>query len=340
MGEAERKACREGGLGTQGHSPCLAPVVNLILRWAFALSTGLLLGVPALLAQDANAIIEQSRLFPKTAPAAGQNVNADGLALPEGDNAQATDDSFGAQQILKTKEKVRDFTIGGDASVFYTSNVALTHHDTISDSFFVADAAFSWTPRLSNQFQLQVGARASIFRYFDTSVLDFESVGAGIGGVWTPANAWGLVVVGRYDFIELLDKHSDELLQDHEFSLAVQKIFVLGRSHAVNVAVIGSVGISDPFAEQRDQIGFLLGYHLQLTRNLDTDIGYRHAWYFYNSGNRTDLNQVVSLGLHYHLTQWASVDGFVSGATNYSDNAAFKYNVFTTGGGVGLTIRF
>jgi hypothetical protein len=317
----------------------LAGAVKLPARCALALSTALLFA-PAAFGQDPNAAIEQSRLFQNTVSPTEQRVNANGIELPDADSSQSGDDSFGAQQVLKAHEKTRDFLVGGDASVFYTSNVALTHRDTISDTFFVADASLTWTHRIDNQFQLQAGARASIFRYNDTSVLDFQSVGGGLGAVWTPQNAWGLAMVARYDFVELIDRHSDELLQDHEFSLALQKIFVLGRYHALSVAVIGSAGISDPFAEQRDQIGFSIGYHLQLTRNLDTEIGYRHAWYFYNSGNRTDLNQVLSLGLHYHFNRWASLDGFISGATNYSDNSAFKYDVFTTGGGVGVTIRF
>jgi hypothetical protein len=120
----------------------------------------------------------------------------------------------------------------------------------------------------------------------------------------------------------------------------VPKIVVLGRSHSLNFGILGSVGISDPFAEQRDQIGFALGYHLQLTRQLGADFGYRHSWYFYNSNDRHDLNQVISLGLHYSITPWASLNAFSSFATNYSNESAFKYNVFSSGGGLGLLIRF
>jgi hypothetical protein len=267
-------------------------------------------------------------------------VTPDGTTLPASESTTSQDESFGAQQILKTEEKIPDFTLSGNSSVFYTNNVALTRRDTISDAFFFGTAGLSWTPRINSQLQFQIGAGASIFRYFDTSALDFESLGAGLGFLWTPPNAWGIGVTGRYDFAELLDKHSNEVLEDHAFSLAVQKLLVLGRSHALTFGVLGSVGISDPFAEQRDQVGFAIGYHLQLTRRLGSDLGYRHSWFFYNQGDRIDLNQVFSLGLHYYIRPWASVDALLSGAINSSNRPEFRYDVLSTGGGLGFTARF
>lgn len=287
-----------------------------------------------------NPAVEQSRLFPRTIPPTAGNISPDGIALPESEATSSSDESFGAQQILKTHEKIPEFTVGGGVSLFYTSNVALTHSVERSDGFFVGEASLNWTPRINPQLQFQLGGGASIFRYFDTSTLDFENLGVGTGLTWTPPNAWGLAFIGRYDFAELLDKHSNQILQDHEFSAALQKIFVFGRSHFLTAGLLGSVGISDPFVEQRDQIGFALGYHLQLTRQLGSDFGYRHSWYFYNSGDRHDLNQVVSLRLHYYVTAWATVNAFASFATNYSNESAFKYDVFSGGGGLALTIRF
>jgi hypothetical protein len=307
---------------------------------AFALITFCFATIAQVVAQDSNPAIEQSRLFPRTVPPTSGEVTADGIALPAGESTSAGDGNFGAQQILKNDEKIPDLTVGGGVSLFYTSNVALTNDVERSDGFFVFDSSVNWTPRINSQLQFQLGGGASIFRYFDTSALDFEDLGVGTGVTWMPPNAWGIAITGRYDFVELLDKHSNQILQDHEFSAALQKIFVFGRSHALTVALLGSAGISDPFAEQRDQIGFAVGYHLQLTRYLGSDIGYRHSWYFYNAGGRHDLNQVVSFGLHYFIRPWATVNAFASFANNQSNESAFEYNVFSGGGGLGLTIRF
>lgn len=298
-----------------------------------------LLSIGKLSAQT-NPAVETSRLFERTAPPTGGMVNPDGMTLPEGEGTTTEDESFGAQQILKTQQKPQDFTIGGSVSDFYTNNVALTRSHTISDSFLVGAAFFNWTPRINPELQFQFGAGASIFRYWDTTPLDFENIGTGAGLLWTPQNFWGIGILARYDFTELLDSASNEILQDHEFSVALQKLLVLGRSHSLTFGVIGSAGISDPFSEQRDQIGFAVGYHLQLTRQLGSDLGYRLSGYFYNEGGRNDLNQVFSLGLHYYVTPWASVDGYVTGAVNSSNRSAFTYDVISTGGGAGLTIRF
>lgn len=294
----------------------------------------------AALAQDTSPAVEQSRLYERIAPPTPGNVTPDGIELPETENTGSEDESFGAQQILKAQQKPQDFAITSGTSAFFTNNVALTRKDTISDGFFVGDAGFSWTPRINPQLQFEAGAGASIFRYFNTTVLDFENLSAGVGLLWTPPNAWGFGFLGRYDYTELLDRNGNELLEDHEFSLALQKVLVLGRSHAITFGTLGSVGISDPYSEQRYQIGFALGYHLQLTRQLGTDLGYRHSWYFYNDGGRTDLNQVFSLGLHYYIKPWASVDALLSGAVNSSNRAAYRYNVLSSGGGLGITLHF
>lgn len=287
-----------------------------------------------------NPAVETSRLFERQPPPTGGMVTPDGMALPEGENAASEDESFGAQQILKTQQKIPEFTLGGSISSFYTNNVALTQSHTISDSFVVGAAFFNWTPRINPELQFQFGAGASIFRYWDTTPFDFENIGTGVGLLWTPRNFWGIGILGRYDFTELLDSASNEILQDHEFSVALQKLLVLGRSHALTFGVIGSAGISDPSVEQRDQLGFAVGYHLQLTRQLGSDLGYRLSGYFYNKGGRDDLNQVFSLGLHYYVTPWASVDSFLTGAVNSSNRSAFRYDVISTGGGAGVTVRF
>jgi hypothetical protein len=313
--------------------------MKLLVQRLVGLVAALYVAAPVL-GEDANSVIEQSRLFQNSRLTTGAPVDANGVPLPIPETAESGDDSFGKQQILKTEEKIPQFSVGGDASVFYTSNVALTRRDEISDVFFAGDAALSWTPRLNSDVQMQAGARASIFRYHDTPELDFQSVGAGIGVFWNPRWTGGIGLSARYDFTELIDRNSSELLQDHQFSLAAQKILPLGRSHALSFGAIGSVGISDPFAQQRDQIGAVIGYHVQLTRYLAAQLGYRHSWHFYNAGGRTDFNQILSLGAHCHLTRWASLEGFLSWATNYSSKDAFKYDVFTTGGGLALTVRF
>ena len=313
-------------------SSVASPAGRILLVGTALLSLGTL-------SAQTNPAVETSRLYERQAPPTQGMVTPDGMALPEGETT-SDDESFGAQQILKAQEKIQDFTLGGSFSSYYTNNVALTHANTVSDSFMVGAAFFNWTPRINPELQFQFGAAGSIFRYTDTRPLDFENIGSGVGLLWTPKNFWGIGILGRYDFTELLDTHGHEILQDHEFSVALQKLVVLGRSHSLTLGVIGSAGISDPYAEQRDQVGFAAGYHLQIARQFGGDLGYRISGYFYNKGGRDDLNQVFSLGLHYYITPWASADGYLTGAVNSSNRSAFSYDVISGGGGASLTIRF
>jgi hypothetical protein len=294
--------------------------------------------VGALYAQ--NAPIEQARLFDRPAGTQAAGMTADGTALPDSGTTASEDDSFGAQQILKNQERVREFAVIGDAAVFYTSNVALTRHGTIEDSFVVVNAGMSWNHAIDSQLQMQIGVRGSIFRYADTSALDFENLGAGVGLARAPSCTWGISFFGRYDFSELLDKHSRQILSDHEFSVGAQKVFPLGRSHALTAGAIASAGISDPFAAQRDSVSLFTGYTVAITRQLQGELFYRLSGNFYNGGGRDDLNQIASMGLHYHFTPWAELNALLSFGSNRSTHDVFSYDVLNAGGGVGLVVRF
>jgi hypothetical protein len=289
-----------------------------------------------LLAQ--NAPIEQSRLFNQPSGPQSPGLTPDGMVL--GNAGPSDDDSFGAQQILKSQQKVREFIVSGDASIIYTNNVALTRSPEISDAFVVAGAGLSWVHTLNPQWQIQAGGHLSLFRYFDTSALDFENLTAGFGVNWIPVPAWGMSVFARYDFTELLDKHSRELLEDHEFSFGVEKAIVFNRVHGVSFGALGTVGISDPFAAQRDSIAGYGAYHLAITRRLQADVSYRLAGYFYNSGDRNDFNQTVSLGMRYRFNQWMEASYLLFSGFNRSDKSVFSYDVLNTGGTFALTLTF
>jgi hypothetical protein len=289
-------------------------------------------------AQDAGSVVERARLLQKLPDSTADAVSSDDVTTSS--SASSEDDSFGQQLILKKKERPRPFTLSGDVGSFFTNNAALTRHDTESDFFFSAGAALSWTQQLGSDVTLQLGGQASIFRYAEMSSLDFESLGAGAGISWAPAHWGGVNFTTRYDFVQLLDRHSEGVLSDHEFTLAAQKTFSLGGPHSLVLGVVGMAGISDPHSAQRDLAGGFARYHLQISRRLETDLSYRLSPYFYNSGSRTDVNHVASWNVRYRFTPDAELNGFVSFASNRSNHSSFNYDVFTTGVGVGVAIRF
>ena len=307
--------------------------ISRIIFAAFACAV-----LPMARAQQAPSI-EQARLF-KNTPAANSAVNADGTALPDADTEASSDDSFGTQVILKKRERVRTIFLTGDTSAFFTDDAALTRSDKIDDVFFVTNLGLSWTPRVNPHLEAQLAARGSIFRYGSTSSLDFENLGVGAAVFWNPEHFCDVSFFARYDFIELLDRHSEEILRDHEFTVGGQKIFAVGKSQAFTLGVTGMGGIADPSAAQRQQVGVFAGYHWQITRQFEAELFYRFSAYFYDRADRMDCNHIVSGSVRYRVSRYADLNAFVSFGGNRSDTAGFDYNVVTTGGGAGFTLRF
>lgn len=301
----------------------------------------LLTGVPLFAQSLVSPAIEQSRLLsPNGTATPAATITADGTALPQSDSSDPDDGSFGSQQILKSQPKVLAFTLSSDASIFYTSNVALTDKGTIADAFLVVNAGLSYEHAITPELGFQIGARSSVFRYNATHALDFEGVGGGLGLQWSPAWAQQIAFTARYDFSELIDSHGHEILSDHEFLVGAQRVFVLGRAHAFSIGVIGSAGVTTPSSSEREQLALNLAYRIQLTRKLGADIGYRLSGLLYAQGGRRDFNQFLNLSLNYQLTRFAGVGAFWSLGKNDSNVDAFSYEVFTGGGGLSFNVKF
>jgi hypothetical protein len=291
--------------------------------------------------QQAISSITQSRLFTNPTAPGTTSVDANGTPLPEDENAAgASDDSFGTQRILKNQERRRIFTVFADVSAFRTNNVDLIPHGSRSDSFLAANVGAAWRPAIRQDLIAEVSAGSSLFRYSRASELDFEKLWAGAGLSWLVPRAPGVIVFGRYDFSEVLDASSNELLQDHELSVGAQKIFVFGRSHFLATGLTGVLGLSTPRSQERDQAAIHAAYHLQITRSFDVDLLYRYAAQFYSEGDRIDRNQTLSLAMGVAATRWLRVTGSISAARNDSNQSAFEYDVFNVGGGLRLEVTF
>ena len=169
---------------------------------------------------------------------------------------------------------------------------------------------------------------------------NFERMIAGAGLTWLVPRTPGIIAFARYDFTELWDSDSRQLLQDHEITIGGQKTFVFGRSHFLTVGITGSLGNSTPRSQERDQAGIHAAYHLQITRLLDADLLYSYAAQFYSEAGRMDHNQTLSLAVGFYPARWLRVDGSIFGARNNSNRPAFDYEALNVGSGVKFIIRF
>jgi hypothetical protein len=290
--------------------------------------------------QQAVSSITQSRLFTNPQTPGTTSFDANGNALPDNSATTSGDDSFGAQIILKNQERQPSFNVFGDASAFYTNNVDLTPHRTRSDFFLASNVGAAWRPTISRGLVGEISAASSIFRYDRASELDFERITAGAGLTWLVPGTPGIVAFGRYDFTELLNSESNQLLQDHELTIGGQKTFAFGRSDILVTAITGVLGKSTPRSQERDQAGIHAAYHLQITRSLDADLLYRYAAQFYDEGGRVDHNQTLSLAIGFYPARWLRVDASIFGARNDSNRSAFDYEALNVGSGVRFNIQF
>ena len=302
---------------------------------------GLLFGGPgALLAQN-NAVIDQARLFREANSPTGVRDDANDTALPASDEETVSeDDSMGVQQILKEQEKRPAFAISVGVSEVFTSNAALTRNDERPDVFGVGEVGFSWTPRLSPTVEANAGAHASLFRYIRTPELDFANLGLGAGLAWAPQNFGGVSFFARYDLTELIGSDGAHILSDNVFTGGAQKVFVFGRAHALTLGTTGSLGFSDPQSAQRHQVTAFASYHVQIARDFGADLLWRPAGHFYEELDRVDFNNIVSLTLRYRISRYADFSAFASYGVNRSETPTFDYDVFTTGAGVIVAVRW
>ena len=58
------------------------------------------------------------------------------------------------------------------------------------------------------------------------------------------------------------------------------------------------------------------------------------------SGDRTDVNEILSLSANYRIRDWLTLSALSSFAWNQSNHSVFDYSVANVGGGVALTLKF
>jgi hypothetical protein len=250
------------------------------------------------------------------------------------------DDDLGQQWILKEQKKYQPFSLIGEANGFYTDNVALARDSEQNDRFLVATVGLSYQPRIGNQWQFEFTAKQSVFRYEEFDVLDFDSLNIGGGVTYVEPRLWDIAFFGRYNYNRLTDKQEhSEFFRNHTVNIGFQKAFILTRSHYLYAGYASQFAFSDPEAAERDEHGIYGGYHLNITRSLESDLFYRIAYFTYH-GDREDLNQILNASLRFNVTKWASLTAFGSFGLNRSNKSIFDYQVFNTGAGLALNFKF
>jgi hypothetical protein len=287
--------------------------------------------------------IEQSRQMelPKPNLQLGAKPTATDAEIQKFDSG--FDDAFGAQVILKENIVVKPFTGWVEVTGLYTNNVALTRRGELDDTFLSSTFGISYRKAIKPTIAFDASLRVSLFRYNRFNELDFQSLDPSVSLTWTPEKLKNTAFYTRYGFNQLTAASSgDELFNSHNLAFGVQKIWPVGRTHAVIAGAQAQVSWADPSDNQRNEYSVYVGYHADLTEKASADVNYRYAFFDYREleGGRQDHNHGISLSLRYALEEWLSVSATSTWTTNKSNRDAFGYDAFNAGGSLGLSAKF
>lgn len=261
--------------------------------------------------------------------------------MPEA--AGGTDlDSFGVQQMLVCgPERARYFRVVGEISGFATDNVGLSRRDPVSDSFMVGSFGLDYRRPLKRGFQVDAAFQAALFRYNEYSQLDFNSYDVGAGLTYHLNRLGGVELSARYNFNVLKAASSgDTLFENHTITAAVEKVFTLSKAHYALLGFSGKAGFAAPRPSERHELGAYAAYHIEVLPQLEVDIAYRYARYFYTVDDRRDHNQTASVGVRYRVRDYFSVSSSAFYIWDQSNKEVLSYKAGSFGGALTLLLRF
>jgi len=282
-----------------------------------------------------NSRVEQAQRYQagttsQSATSADTGLVPAGLAPPS-----PGDRDLGQQVLLKRQTKATPFSAFATLSGYYTSNAALTNVARVDDFFFVGEVGVSYQPRITRELVAEITVREDDFRYAHYGALDFESLNAGTGLIYTPQFLGGIALSARYNYNRLTDgKEHNQFFENQTLTLAAMRSFELSKAHYFYGGVSAVLGWSDPVAPQRDEYGISMGYHVNWSRSFSSELYYRPALFAYTHG-RDDWNQTLALSLKWDVTRWFNLTGTLSEGFNNSNEHVFDYQVFN--GGLALT---
>jgi hypothetical protein len=250
---------------------------------------------------------------------------------------------IGEQQILKRMEEYKPFTVSVYSPFFWTSNAALVSRGAEDDILVAPGVTLLYRPRIAKTFYAEVGVVQQFFLYDRFPELNFASLDVIAGGVYYLPQFHNLSLRAVYDYNRLTDITSDydELFVNNSIILTAELPFRIARAQqflfgvALNLSFYGN-----PESPRRNNYSLYGSYDLALSRSFSLDAAFQFVVRDYYSGDRTDVNEILSLSANYRIRDWLTMSALSSFAWNQSNHSVFDYSVANIGGGVALTIKF
>jgi hypothetical protein len=257
--------------------------------------------------------------------------------------ASPNDADLGAQEILKRSEEYRPFTVALAAPFFYTSNVALTHDNEVSDFLVTPAVGLFYQPRLFQTLYGLIDAHQQFFYYNRLNRFDFGSFDAQAGLTYYLPQFHNMVLYGRYGFNRLTfsDQVDDDFFSSHSINLGAELPFRFGRAQQISIGTnLNLAFAADRDDPRRNDYEAFVGYSVHLSRWFSFDTASRVAVRDYYGEDRTDVAWILAAGLNYRLTTWWSASAISTFAANRSNHGMFDYDVANVGGLLSLSFSF
>ncbi|HEX4707494.1 MAG TPA: hypothetical protein VH229_07140 [Candidatus Udaeobacter sp.] len=270
-------------------------------------------------------------------PSATPSAETEGYAV-----ASPNEKDIGEQQILKRVEEYKPFTISIYSPFYWTSNAALVSRGEQDDVLFAPGVTLMYQPRITNTLYAQVGVIQQFFFYDQLTELNFASLDVIAGLLYYLPQFHNLSLRGYYDYNRLTDTDNfDELLANHSIILSADLPFRITRAQQLVVGVGLNLSFyGNPEVPRRNNYSLYANYDLALSRSFSLDAGFQFVVRDYYSGDRTDVNEILSLSANYRVRDWLMLSALSSFSWNQSNHSVFDYSVANIGGGVALTLKF
>ena len=253
-----------------------------------------------------------------------------------------SDKDIGEQQILKRVEEYKPFTISVYSPFFWTSNAALVNKGAQDDVFVAPGVTLMYEPRITKTLYAQVGVIQQFFLYDQLTELNFASLDVIAGLHYYLPQFHNLSLRGYYDFNRLTDTHDfDQIFANNSIILSADLPFRIARAQTLLAGVALNLSFAgNPESPRRNNYSLYGNYDLALSRSFSLDAAFQFVVRDYYSGDRTDVNEILSLSANYRVREWLTFSALSSFSWNQSNHSVFDYSVANVGGGVALELKF
>ncbi len=274
---------------------------------------------------------------PLPGPTATPGAEAQGYAV-----ASPNEKDIGEQQILKRAAEYKPFTISVYSPFYWTSNAALVSSGERDDVLVAPGVTFTYRPRITNNFYLELGVVQQFFFYDQLTELNFASLDVIAGATYYVPAFHNLSLRAVYDYNRLTDTDNfDELFVNHSIILTAELPFRIARAQQVVLGTALNLSFAgNPESPRRNSYSFYSYYDLALSRSFSLDAAFQLAVRDYYSGDRTDVNETLALSANYRVRDWLTLSALSSFSWNQSNHSVFDYSVANIGGGIALTLKF